>query len=270
MMPLQGGVSVVFAGSLMISMLIVFSCNGEDATTPTSSPPTPTATFTATSTSTPSPTPIPTPSSMTRDPAELTVDEILNRAAQQVESTGSLWFRLEHENGFTEALGGLQLSVVEGEVNETSLHIDAEAGIGRIYVEVEAILIENDTWITNPLTGEWEKMLISDGSISFLRPIEAIHRFISELIESDATTMQVLNNGDYSLAAPIRSESLAALLGEVNPGVYGDAEAVIHGDTFEVRSARIKGAMQTHDSADTLRILSLEHYGEDFVIEPPE
>ena len=223
----------------------------------------------------PEPTPIPTPiptaviqPSPTPTPVPLTPDEVIANAIDSLVEAGSIWFLLEHENGFTEALGGLELTRVEGAISETGMSITAEANLGRIYIEVDAVLIGTSTWLTNPLTGEWELLPDEQNPIGFLQPIAAVRGVLegltaAEYLESPET------GKDYQITSPLRAEALKSLLGEIIPDVTGVAEVVIDHQTFEMKSARITGALQIRDSDSTVRILEMSRYGEDFVIEQP-
>ena len=221
------------------------------------SAPKPTATPVPTSTPIPSPTPIP-----------ITPEEVVANAVTALTESGSIWFLLEHENGFTEALGGLELTRVEGAITETGMSITAEANLGRIYIEADAILIGTSTWLTNPLTGEWELLPNEENPIGFLQPIAAVKGVLEGL--TTAEYIEAPEPGkDYQITSPLRAEALKSLLGEIIPDGTGVAEVVIDHETFEMKSARITGALQIPDSDSTVRILEMSRYGEEFVIEPP-
>ena len=223
----------------------------------------------------PDPTPLPTsqptvvvPPSPTPTPVPLVPDDVIANAIDSLVDAGSIWFLLEHENGFTEALGGLELTRVEGAITETGMSITAEANLGRIYIEVDAILIGTSTWLTNPLTGEWELLPNEENPIGFLQPIAAVRGVLegltaAEFIEPPET------GSDYLMRSPLRAEALKSLLGEIIPDGTGIAEVVIDHETFEMKSARITGALQIRDSDSTVRILEMSRYGEAFVIEQP-
>lgn len=238
----------------------VVSCGSNE--TPTATPSTLAATVAPEATATPEPTPTPTP-------VPITIEEVLANSQEALESESSMWFVLDHENGFTETLGGLELIYIEGAVTERAMQVSAEANLGRIYVEVEAILIDQDVWLTNPLSGEWELLSEEQNPIGFLQPIATIKGVISGLIdpelESGASDM-----GDYRVRARIAGESLSSMLGDIVPGSIGEAEAVFDRDSFNMKSARITGALQIKDGADTVRIIEMSRHGEEFVIEPPE
>lgn len=246
--------NVPVAGSLVIlaslAALVFVAC---------SSTPEPTSTPLPTRAAAPTPTPTPVP---------LTPDEVIANAINSLEEAGSIWFLLEHENGFTEALGGLELTRVEGAITETGMSITAEANLGRIYIEVEAILIGTNTWLTNPLTGEWELLPDEQNPIGFLQPIAAVKGVLEGL--TAAEYIEAPESGkDYQITSPLRAEALKSLLGEIIPDGTGVAEVVIDHETFEMKSARITGALQINDTEQTVRILEMSRYGEEFVIEQP-
>ena len=207
----------------------------------------------------PSPTPTPVP---------LTPDEVITNAIGSLVEAGSIWFLLEHENGFTEALGGLELTRVEGAITETGMSITAEANLGRIYIEVDAVLIGTNTWLTNPLTGEWELLPDEQNPIGFLQPIAAVRGVLEGLTEAEFINPPEPGE-DYQMRSPLKAEALKSLLGEIIPDGIGTAEVVIDHETFEMKSARITGTLQIRDSDSTVRILEMSRYGEVFVIEQP-
>ena len=240
----------IFVFVSMLSMVIASACANSPDPTPTPQP-------TAIAQPTPTPTPVP-----------LEPDEVVSNAIDSLVEAGSIWFLLEHENGFTEALGGLELTRVEGAITETGMSITAEANLGRIYIEVDAILIGTSTWLTNPLTGEWELLPDEDNPIGFLQPIAAVRGVLEGLTSADF--IEPPEPGvDYLITSPLKAEALKSLLGEIIPDGIGVAEVVIDHETFEMKSARIKGTLQIRDSDSTVRILEMSRYGEAFVIEQP-
>ncbi len=212
-------------------------------------------------------TPTPQPTS-TPTPVPITVEEVMNNAEDALDAAGSMFFVLDHENGFTEVLSGLQLVHIEGEVTETAMRLDAEANIGRVYAEVEAILIDRDTWLTNPLTGEWELLTDDQNPIGFLRPIDTVKGIILGLVDPSFAN-DPASGGDYEIEARISAESLSSMLNQVVEGSFGDADVTIDRDTYQLRSAHIKGALQTNDTEDTVRIIEISRYGEEFTIAAP-
>ena len=221
----------------------------------------------------PTSTPAPTPTAVvqpspTSTPVPLEPYEVKANAIDALVDAGSIWFLLEHENGFTEALGGLELTRVEGAITETGMSITAEANLGRIYIEVDAILIGTSTWLTNPLTGEWELLPNEENPIGFLQPIAAVRGVLEGLTSAEFIAPPEPGK-DYQITSPLRAEALKSLLGEIIPDGTGIAEVVIDHETFEMKSAHITGALQIRDSDSTVRILEMSRYGEKFVIEQP-
>ena len=245
--------TVCFA--LALATVLVMACSSPE--------PTPTPVPTVAPTPTPTPSPKPTPTLV-----PLTPNQVIENAIEALEDAGSLWFVLNHDHGFTEALGGLELQYVEGAINDSGASIRAEANLGRIYIEVEALLIGEDTWFTNPLTGQWELMSVEDNPIGFLDPIGAV-RGVLEGLPGATYLVQPTADEDYKITSSIKAESLKPLIGEAISDGVGVAEVVIDHDTFQLKSARIAGSMQLSDTDQTVRIIEISRYGEKFVIEPP-
>ena len=222
-----------------------------------SSPPDPTPTPVPVVQSTPTPTPIP-----------LIPEQVAENAAAALEQAGSMWFVLEHENGFTESLGGLELHYIEGAITETALSVKAEANLGRIYIEVDAVSIDDETWMTNPLTGEWEPFEDENNPLGFIQPIEAVKNILNNLIEPEFS-VEPRSGEPYTISASLAAEHLKSLLGEIKTGGVADVVVQFDAHNFELKSAVITGAVQNQDTAETTRIVDLSRYGEDFAIEPP-
>ena len=219
----------------------------------------------------PSPTTVPSVAIVlmpTSTPEPLHPEDVLDNAVDALSEAGSLWFVLDHKNGFTEALGGLELRHIEGAITESGLNINAEANLGRIYLEVDAILIGKKTWLTNPLTGEWELLAQEENPIGYIQPIAAVRGILEGL--NEATYIEPPEAGkDYQLRSPLRADVLKPLLGEIIPDGIGIGEVIVDRESFEMKSARIIGALQKRDTDTTVRIIELSRYGEDFIIEPP-
>ena len=221
----------------------------------------------------PEPTPTPVPvvePTATPTPVPLTPAEVAANAAVALSESGSMWFLLDHENGFTESLGGLELHFIEGAITDNALSVKAEANLGRIYIEVEAISIDDETWMTNPLTGEWEPFEDENNPLGFIKPIEAVMNILNNLIEPEFS-VEAKSSGAYTISASLAAENLLSLLGEIKPGAIAHCEVVIDSESFQLKSAKITGAVQNQDTPETIRIVDLSRYGEDFgIVQPTE
>lgn len=148
------------------------------------------------------------------------------------------------------------------------MSITAEANLGRIYIEVDAVLIGLDTWLTNPLTGEWEPLPNEENPIGFIQPIAAV-RDVLEGLSDPQFIEQPTPGNDFLITSPLQAEVMKSLLGDIKPEAMGLGEVTIDHQTFQLKSARITGALQVLDTDETVRIIAMSRYGEEFVIEPP-
>ena len=199
---LMRGIYLITAWFILVSSSALF------ALVACSSPPEPT----------PKPSPVPAVQpTATPTPVPLTPSEVAENAAAALEEAGSMWFVLEHENGYTESLGGLELHYIEGAITSTALSIKAEANLGRIYIEVDAISIDDATWMTNPLTGEWEPFEDENNPLGFIKPVEAVKNILRNLIEPDFSASPE-PGAPYTISASLAAENLKSLLGEIKTG----------------------------------------------------
>ena len=100
------------------------------------------------------------------------------------------------------------------------------------------------------------------------KPIAAVRGVLEGLTAAEYMESPEPNK-DYQITSPLRADALKSLLGEIIPDGTGVAEVVIDRESFEMKSARISGALQIRDSDSTVRILEMSRYGEAFVIEQP-
>src|SRR3972149_5194539 len=85
-------------------------------------------------------------------------DEIVAKAAAAAGGLRSFHFRLDHENGTTPILMGLELVSAEGEVappDRLQAEVRAKA-MGSVSVTVNVVGIGERAWVTNPFTRQWQ------------------------------------------------------------------------------------------------------------------
>ena len=114
------------------------------------------------------------PTATTPPVPPVTAPEAVALAREAMTDLASFRFELTHDSGFTALSGGLELSRAGGVVAQDGLDLEAEAKIGRAFVRIEAIVIDEQTWMTNPLTGAWSEIPPEDSPFSFLDPVKLV------------------------------------------------------------------------------------------------
>ena len=212
----------------------------------------------------PTPTVVPTPT-----PEPIRAYEVVANAAAAMGQVSSFRFRLTHPAGSTELLGGLALERADGAVvTPDQLSVKADAYLGTLFVGVEAIVIDNQHFITNPLSGEWSEVSPEDSPLSFLNPAGLIANILGLVREADYASLPKPGE-DLVIEAVISSYALSPLVGDVIEGVDVDLVLTFDPASFVLKSARISGLLQEPDEPDAVRLVELTDFNSEIEIVPP-
>jgi len=180
----------------------------------------------------------------------------------------SFRFELTHDSGFTALSGGLELTRAGGVVTQNGLDLEAEAKIGRAFVRVEAVVIDDQTWMTNPLTGAWSEIPPEDSPFSFLDPVKLVADILGDT--QDAVFPENPRaNGDITITGRIKATALAALVGVVDPDAVPAVTLTLSSDTYLLKKIVIVGVTQPEDDENTTRVISLSEFDNPVSLKPP-
>ena len=209
------------------------------------------------------PTPVPTTSQ------QLTADEIVDRSKSSMANLGSFSFQLTHESGHTTLSGALQLTRAGGFVATNGLDIEAEANIGRAFVRVEAVVIGEQTWMTNPITGVWSEIAPEDSPFGFLDPVNLVSDILGDTQQAAYPSEDQSSNGDTQISGKIPAQSLAALVGSVDTDAVPSVLLTIDSSSNLLKKIVISGVVQAEDEPETIRVITLFKFDEPSTLEPP-
>ena len=197
-----------------------------------------------------------------------TATEVVDLSKTSMGNLDSFSFQLTHDSGHTTLSGALELTRAGGFVATNGLDLEAEANIGRAFVRVEAVVIGEQTWMTNPLTGVWSEIAPEDSPFAFLDPVKLVADILGDTQQA-RYPVGLLGNGDLFIAGNIPSESLAALVGTVSPGVLPNVLLTIYSTTNLLKEIVITGVVQPEDEANFKRVITLSKFDEPSILEPP-
>jgi lipoprotein LprG len=127
------------------------------------------------------------------------------------------------------------------------------------------------TYMTNPLTGQWELLPTEFRALSVFNPntgIAAIMRSIADLTKlSDEEVEGVLY---YRLRGSIDSGDLRPITGSSVEGVAIHTEVWIGKEDFLVRLIKLEGKITEAEVLGIVRTLKLSNFNEEVSIELPE
>ena len=212
------------------------------------------------------PTPVPTATPLPPDPKV-----ILERSGRAMESLNSFNFRMYHDVGSLEILEGLLINRVSGKVvNPDKLSMEFAGSFGGGFaIKSEVITVGDQTYMTNPLTGNWEASDASISPVGFFSPTRGIAEMMAQA--QDATLLDDgASDGAYRLSGALPTTALESLVGPTLTDRTVDLEFKIDSTTDYLLEVRFIGAVTPSDVDDAERVIVLSFFNEDAVIEPPE
>ncbi|MPZ98207.1 MAG: LppX_LprAFG lipoprotein [Dehalococcoidia bacterium] len=199
----------------------------------------------------------------------LTAQEVLDRSAARMEEVESFRFTLEHENGTTEIVRGLSMEHAEGAVGgPESMQVDVRAKAGPLNVDVGIVILPEESWMTNPLTGRWEREAIDIEQIFDPQTgVTSLMRSVTDpALDGEATIDGVRT---HVVRAQVDSGDLALFAQGSASGTPLDATAWIGVDDPVVHRVEIRGAITENEAGDLVRRLNLSDFDADIEIAPP-
>ena len=179
-------------------------------------------------------------------------------------------FELTHPEGTTTLEGGLDLRRAEGIViTPGRLSVEAEANIGRLFVRIQAVVIEGQTWMTNPLSGNWSRVAPQDSPFSFLDPVSLVTNVLAQTTDPVYPADTGVSTDEIVLIGKVPSEALKPLVGIVLPGALLDVRLTLNAQSFLLTEARLTGKLQSGDENNFVRLIRLSGFEADLVIEHP-
>lgn len=200
---------------------------------------------------------------------------LLLAAAERMDSVERFHFELEHENGFTEIVRGLQMERASGDVaGSDRLRAEVRARFGPLNVETGIVILPDQSWLQNPITGAWERESISIESI--FNPSEGVTALMRSIAERAAERGAAVTGSaridgveTYRVEAEVDSGDLTLFAADAPAGLTLRAVVWIGVDDPLVYRVELHGAATRDEPADLVRRLTLSDFDGDIVIEPP-
>jgi hypothetical protein len=199
----------------------------------------------------------------------VTAQDVLERAAERMETVSSFRFALEHENGRGELLQGIEMERASGAyVSPDRVEAEVLGRAGPINVRVSFVLLPDESWMTNPLTGRWERT-------------DATPEVLTELVKEMPALMRAAQDPAivgierldgvevYVVEGRLDSADLAFLVPGAPAGRPLRATAWIGREDPLVHRIEVAGPVTEREPELILRRLRLTDIGADIAIEPP-
>jgi hypothetical protein len=204
-------------------------------------------------------------------PADLTAEQILERAARNMADVTSFHFRLTHENGTTQMPLNLELRSAEGDVAVPDrLSAEVQARAVATNVRVRAIAIGDRTWITNPFTRQWQRLPGEASLRDVADPAGFINAVVDEIRDARLAGQDRIDGvQSYKVVGQLDSGALRRAIGSARAGITVDVEVWVGAEDFLPRRVRVIGPLENDDADNIVRELQLSRFNQPVDIQPP-
>lgn len=209
----------------------------------------------------PEPTPMPSPTPV--NPREL-----FERSGKVMANLDTFRFRLEHEGDGTPLAKNLVLIRAEGTVvRPDKISIEFSAITSGFVFKSNLISLGNESYMTNPLNGEWGIVPQEVSSLRLFDPQAGFAAIMSQVTEARLVSR---NDATYKLQGKLQAEALAPLFGAVLEGSTVSIEAVIDAERLYLLKATLTGVITPDEPEGVVRVIRISEFNEPVSIEPPD
>lgn len=207
----------------------------------------------------PTPTPTPTP------------EQRLDAAADRMAALTSLAFRLSHEEGSTQVFEGVVATVVSGEVAiPGGANVEVEAEAVGFFVSIKIVVVDDDAYMTDPLSGTWQSLPASDLPFEF-RGLGATLADITRSVDSPALAggLDIDGVSTVGITGTVTGGDLATLIPGADADAMLDIELYVDGDGL-VHRVRLSDSLVEGDADNVVRVLDFSAFDAPVSVTVPE
>lgn len=207
------------------------------------------------------------------DPTHEPVDSLIERSAQQMAQLSSLTFSLHHEEGFTELMPGILLRELNGEVQINhgfNLNIKGESTLFRSFMAIRITGIGDKTYLTNPITGNWELLERPLLPFNFSNLGDSLSAILLAFYDSNSTKDSGgAESPGHQFTGTIMTDDLATLIPGATPMLEVGIDIWISPTSNLIEKVRLSGRIVPSDKDPVIRILRFRSFDEPVSIVAP-
>lgn len=179
-------------------------------------------------------------------------------------------FRLYHDVGSLELIPGLFVNKASGKVvNPDRLSVEFSGSFGEGFaIKSKVITVGSLTYMTNPLTGNWEASDASVSPLGFFSPTRGISGMMAQI--QDVSLVDNSSDETHRMKGNLPTTALAPLLGPTLTDRIVEVELTIEIASNQLLEARFTGAVTPTDVEGAERVIVLSFFDEDITIEAPK
>lgn len=203
---------------------------------------------------------------------EPSASAILDAASEKTAAAESFRFALDVEN-VPPAASGLSVTSADGAVVVPDrLEAKASGTFSGIPIETELVLVGDDDYFRDPLTGAWRRFDPGTSPVELLDPAKGVLSVIEGAEEVELEGSETVGGVDtHRLTGKVKATDAAPLLAVSDAADrLVDLELWIGKDDQVLRRIRVEGPVAEGEPEEASRTVQLSGFGETFDIEAPE
>ena len=199
-------------------------------------------------------TPIPAPTS------PLDPQALLRQSAQRVMALESGAFDLEHRQGATLLLPGVEMTRVYGKVEvPDKFFLTVEAQVSGTFAEAQIALVDGQAYMTNFITGQWQPAPRDALPFNFADLGNTLAGIIQAVRDPALVATEALEGAPaHRIMGKVKSEDLSALVPAAAEGFDVALELWVDETSKLPRQVLITGPVVATDTPDTVRVFTLD------------
>jgi len=200
----------------------------------------------------------------------LSVEDIITNTINKLDSVTSFHFELAHEGGGTPIAMGLELLEATGDMTKPDkLKTAVSATLSGILVKVDVITIGSTTYMTNPLTRNWEMLPSDFSAIAVFDPSTGIMAILSGIIDPTVEEGNNDHSVSYHIKGEIPVESLRPITLNSIEGTTVMVDIWIDPEDFSIDKVRLEGRITETEKSGIIRTLEFSDFNKKVEIESP-
>ena len=152
-------------------------------------------------------------------------------------------------------------------VKPDKISVEFSGSFAGFFVKSGLVTIGELSYMTNPLTGQWESVPADVSPLGFFNPRRGISAMMSRV--NDASLLP----GDsevHRIKGTLPAEALAPLLGTTMQGTMVDVEMTISKRELYLTEAVFDGRVTPTERDGVIRVITLSRFDEPTTIEAPQ
>jgi hypothetical protein len=205
------------------------------------------------------------------DIEQISPAEIISRSSAAFSRVTTFRFGLAHDNGNTILSNGIEVPNASGTVLVPgSYTLDADTLVSGFFVNTEVTVIDQDSYMTHPITGRWQLLEPGTSPFGTFNPVSLVSSILEQIENPQIAPSEASKVGSYVIDGhlpAIALKSLTSGVDETAPRL--NVRVTIDGSSLYPVEARIIGRVTTAESGDLVRTVRLFEFNTDISIEPP-